>query len=115
MNPNSFKFLENECKAVQEVRMVRVENGEHYVLNNAPMLHRVHELFIIIDGHLFIDDDCTHIMKNDGLTEGEFMDFFFPRAVNGLGGKTIWTAEDTDKFDHGTWNGRLIHWTEKLY
>lgn len=99
--------------------MMRVEDGEHsifHVVNGRPIRRRVEELFIIIDDHLYIDDECRLIMANDGLTKGQFMDFFLPVAVSGLGQKDLfWMDHDTTKFDHGTWNGRLIHWTEKLY
>jgi len=97
--------------------MMRVENGEHWVFPNSGPLHirRVHELFIFIDGHLYVDDECLLIMANDGLTKGEFMDFFLPKAVNGLGKEQTWFDYNTDKFEYGTWNGRLIHWTEKRY
>lgn len=55
-------------------------------------------------------------MANDGLTKGQFMDFFLPKAVNGLGKKDLcWIDTDIDKLQDGVWNGRLIHWTEKLY
>jgi hypothetical protein len=112
---NPRKFAEGKCKAVQEVRMMRVENGEHWLLNDSNQPKRVLDLFIIIDGHLYVDSDCYRIMANDGLTVGQFMDFFLPKAVNGLGKENFWFDYSTDKFEFGTWNGRLIHWTEKLY
>lgn len=118
MNPKSFKFLEGECQAVQEVRMMRVENGEHFIFHGTDgrqTNQRVEELFIFIDGHLYVDEECLLIMANDGLTKGQFIDFFLPKAVNGLGEARYWFDHSTTKFEHGTWNGRLIHWTEKLY
>lgn len=112
---NPYKFRENECTAVQEVRMMRVENGEHWILHDSKPARRVFDLFIIIDGHLYTDSDCYRIMANDGLTVGQFMDFFLPKAVNGLGQARFWMDYFTTKFEDGTWNGRLIHWTETRY
>jgi hypothetical protein len=81
MNPKSFKFLENECKAVQEVKMYR---GEYAIVIE------------IADREIKLWSEIETIAHNDGLTVDEFIKFFVPKP---------W-----DK-----WEGRLIHWTEKLY
>jgi len=120
---NPRKFAEGECKAVQEVSILRVKGTHKYSLadkKGVPLFEKdLHEIVIEIDNRIFIDEECLPIIKNDGLTEGEFYDFFVPHPIDFRDYESQGLSQDMIyeelRFRKRIWNGRLIHWTEKLY
>lgn len=69
-----------ECKGVQDVFISS---------------HRA-SLQIIIDGKLIKPPVIDDLIKNDGLTKPQFVDWFFPK-------------------DSKQWYGQIIHWTDYKY
>jgi len=114
MNPNSYKFLENQCFAVQSVEIVHVKGPHRWRMGGVE--HKFFELAMLIDGRtLYLDDECLPIIQNDGLTKEEFITFFVPNAVDLSDSIELYTEAKELEAQKAGWVGRIIHWTEKRY
>ena len=120
---NPYKFWESTCQSVQEVTILRVKGPHRYSRadkNGVPLFEKiVHEIVIEIDNMIYIDEQCLPIIKNDGLTEAQFYDFFVPHPVDFRNYESQGISQDVIyevlRLKKRTWNGRLIHWTETRY
>jgi len=111
MNPNSYKFLENQCFAVQSVEIVHVKGPHRWRMGGVE--HKFFELAMLIDGRtLYLDDECLPIIQNDGLTKEEFITFcycdppYLNTANNYASGFT--TQDSTDLFN--CLHAQPYHW-----